>query len=116
MSFNKVKPTAGPFFLAAGASTRVGIWYGGPRGKQFGDDKGAQWIMADPTDINEPPSVLPASLSVSDFTKIREIWIEDESPTSIVIRLDRTGVRYEATVTNRRTEAVFFTLQGGGNV
>lgn len=92
---------------------RIWMWYGGAPGQEFGDDKGAQWIMADPVDV--PATLtLPAALEVSEFTKARTYFfgfVDDE----IVLDLGRTVVRYEVTVRNLSSWAVRFTVQGGGN-
>jgi len=119
MSFNKVRPPSGPFSLAPGASTRIWIWYGsGGPGQEMGDDHGAQWIMADPVDVNEnAPVNAPGVLTVSEFTKVRDFWSGyDPERNEYILDFTRTVVRYEVTVTNNGGNDVFFTVQGGGNV
>jgi hypothetical protein len=116
MAFNKVGE---PISLAPGGSTLVWIWWpGGGQGQQMGDDQGAIWIMADPVDLNEGvPANFPASLSVSGFTKIRDLWSSYDPETNEPTTIDatKTVVQYAVTVTNTGSEAVFFTVQGGGN-
>jgi hypothetical protein len=117
MSFNKLQPSTGPFFLPAGAPPmRIWVWFGsGGPGQQMGDDHGAQWIMADPND-KAKVLALPASLTVSEFTKVRDFWSGfDERKNEYIIDFTRTVVRYEVTVTNTGTEDVEFSVQGGGN-
>jgi len=98
---------------------RVWVWFGsGGQGQEFGDDHGAQWIMADCVDVNAnvPLLSLPASLRVSEFTKVRDFWFGvDPASNTITIDFTRTVVRYEATVENIGTDVAFFTVQGGGN-
>jgi hypothetical protein len=89
MAFNNVHPPSGPFVLAAGAST--GLWI------SYGDDRGAQWIMADP--------IGPGKLTVSGMTKERKI----EVPNRLV-------VVYSTSVTNTGSDFSIFSMQGGGNV
>jgi hypothetical protein len=120
MGFNQLQPPSGPFSLAPGASTRIWVWYGsGGPGQQMGDDHGAQWIMADCVDVDAavPLLSLPASLVVSDFTKVREFWSGyDEATNTYYIDFALTVVRYEVTVRNTSRDVVYFTVQGGGNI
>jgi hypothetical protein len=89
MAFNNVRMAAGPFMLSAGAS--VGVWIA------FGEDRGAQWIMADP--------IGPGVLTVTAMTKERKIQV----PNQLI-------VVYSTTVTNNGSDFSLFSLQGGGNV
>ena len=118
MGFNHLQPSSGPFLLGPGESMGITMWHGGGgRGQQGGDDHGAQWIMADPVDINvNVPDSFPSTLQVNDFTKIRDLWV-DVDPASGLITFDlgRTVVSYGVTVTNPGPSAIFFTIQGGGN-
>jgi hypothetical protein len=118
MGFNKLQPLTGPFSLAPGQQTRVWVWFGsGGPGQEMGDDRGAQWIMADPADVNDnAPINAPGLLTVSDFTKVRDFWSGyDPDNNEYIIDFTRTVVRYEVTVTNTGNDVVFFTVQGGGN-
>jgi len=106
MSFDGLQPASGPFWLGAGQSIGITIWYG-----NLGDDHDAQWIMAHPI-AGQPPT----ELRVSDFSKI--LGYSDAGVTSegeYVYDLDSYYYRYGVTVTNLGKEGVFFNLQGGGN-
>jgi len=109
MAFNGLQPADGPFFLAPGESTGIIVWFGDP-----GDDRGAQWIMAHPIAADTQP---PAQLTVSGFTKELHYEVgqvqENGDP---VYRYFEPYYRYSVTVTNTGDSAVFFNVQGGGNV
>ena len=116
MGFNHLQPSTGPFSLAAGQPMRIWFWFGsGGPGQEAGDDHGAQWGMADPVTVAQTLS-LPASLMVSEFTKVRDFWSGfDARKNEYIIDFTRTVVRYEFTVTNTGMFDTQFTIQGGGN-
>jgi hypothetical protein len=102
MAFNKIGP---PVFIWNSSSLRIGIRYGS------GDDKGAQWIMADPEVNAQSPW---GDLKVNDQTKIRyPIYRVDFDAGSG--SYSGSAVEYWVTVTNNAGYAQWFTLQGGGN-
>jgi len=111
MAFNGLQPASGPFFLAPGDSLGLLVWFGDP-----GDDHGAQWIMAHPIDPGNGTQP-PAQLTVSGFTKLLNYQIgqvqENGAP---VYRYFEPYYQYAVTVTNTGSAAVFFNVQGGGNV
>lgn len=99
MAFNNVQPPEGPFSLSVGDSVGVSIFYGNP-----GQDRGAQWIMANPIGRS------PGALEVSGFVKRRQFLGGRD-----------TAVTYEATVTciddgGSGYGLTLFDLSGGGNV
>jgi hypothetical protein len=108
MAFNGLQPASGPFWLAAGNSIRITMWYGDP-----GDDHGAQWIMAHPIDEG-----FPAELVVSDHSKILdyEIGCIQENGPPQACPGQGPYYRYGVTVTNWGSNDVHFNVQGGGNV
>lgn len=91
MAFNNV----GPVFIWGSSRLRLKLTHG------YGEDHGAQWIMADPSDWG--------ALGVTDFAKRRDpVFHFDGS--------ERTWwVTYEFTVVNYQSYAQYFTVQGGGN-
>jgi hypothetical protein len=109
MAFNNLQPASGPFFLAPGQAARIWVLFGDP-----GDDHGAQWIMAHPLEEQVP---VPASLTVSEFTKERGYTlgiITVNGPPQYSYGGD-TYIRYWVTVTNTGSYPVHFNVQGGGN-
>ena len=100
MAFNKLQPSSGPFFLAAGASMRIFVTRPGEA------DFGAQWIMADPNNEGHP-----VKLTVSDFTK--ELAFHTGNTQG---QFFDPFTRYAVTVHNTGSFACHFTVQGGGNV
>jgi hypothetical protein len=103
MAFNKLQPASGPFFLRAGASTQVRMWFS-TSVLDLGQDQGAIWIMADP--VNEGRTVI---LQVNDFQKILGMEIADD-------KIETPFIQYAVTVTNVGPVDCHFTIQGGGNV
>jgi hypothetical protein len=97
MAFNNV----GEHFVSKGKSVRILLWWAdNPSG--WGDDMGAQWIMADPKlQLGGKPR---HALIVKDHTK-----------ASHVASNGTQRWRYEVTVVNDGP-SVRFSLQGGGNV
>lgn len=122
MSFNNVWPATGPFFLDAGASTVVQIKRGVSDFTQPGEDRGAQWIMADPVAPKKGEKQFVVQLQVSNFSKTRnyldgpntiEILGSDGEVIGTINGI--TDIIYSAMVTNVGQNPAFFTLQGGGN-
>ena len=107
MAFNGLQPASGPYFLAPGGSMGIVVWFGDP-----GNDNGAQWIMAHPISASTQP---PAQLTVSDFTKILDYQIGSVTENGDQ-NWEDPFYRYQVTVTNTGSTAVFFNVQGGGNV
>lgn len=98
MSFNGL-----PGFFIAGNSgpTQIAYWFGNQ------EDQGAQWAMAHP-ELNEgfvPLSGLFA-LGVSNFVKCA--WFDWDA--------GEFRYTYNVSISNEEPRAVYFTLQGGGNV
>ncbi|WP_157160180.1 hypothetical protein [Cupriavidus sp. BIS7] len=96
MAFNEV----GLYWLKNGKSVRAEITYG------FGEDHGAQWIMAHP-EINKLsyPQAGHASFVVNDFTKTCD-WSPDTG---------QFYYNYWVTIRNDGIDT-YFSLQGGGNI
>lgn len=108
MAFNGLQPSSGPYFLSAGGSVRIHVWYGA-----LGNDHGAQWIMAHPL-----PGSPPAELALSDFSKILDyefgcIAVNGEPRPCAS---ENPFWRYGVTVTNWGRSPVSFNVQGGGNI
>ena len=107
MSFNNLQPSSGPYWLAPGQSMGLEVWFGDP-----GDDHGATWIMAHPLD-----ELAATALQVSGFYKRRAytIGVITENGSPQYGHAGDSYIRYGVTVTNIGTEAVHFSVQGGGN-
>lgn len=90
MAFNHLVPAEGPFILSNGNQIGINLTY-----PNF-EDKGAQWIMADP--------IGPGQFTVTDMTKERRIAVPNQ-----------LHVVYGVTVKCTGNDGLF-SVQGGGNV
>ncbi len=99
MAFNGL----GNFWLAPGASVSIAVRFGalGEGVDWGGEDRGAQWIMADSINIR------PAALLVKDHVKEKKPIRRPSAPSPIA---------YSVTIVNIGPEHANFSLQGGGNV
>jgi hypothetical protein len=105
MAFNKL----GYYTLASGQSMTIRYWWGGP-GNEAGDDRGAQYCMAD-------PEANPGILWVTRQGKERVNFPTGRTVGTIdlgyIFHRYWVTVQHQVVIPGRSTD---FTLQGGGLV
>lgn len=122
MSFSNLMPANGPFFLDVGASMLIHFKRGVSDFSQPGEDRGAQWMMADPVAPKRGEKQFVVQLQVSDFSKTRNYLVGPQTTEIVGSNGQVVGtingipdIIYSARVTNVGQNPAFFTIHGGGN-